>query len=317
MEMFNWAHFALLDNLSSFGNSLFAVSLDGMRNIIDASAGGTWNGQNLLTGLNSGCGGLNWDNAITAGNPVQEGNSACFNMGSKSQLYLNNFDAGTSRGDIVTFSGGGVHMSGRTTGQVGQAADGGDYYQIHLTGNDPNAVIAVQSVSFGGRPGDVHSHGIVADFRPGLLSVTNSVFGNQNENISSPYGVRTIISGNYSVATTGPQSVILTGVGDVTWVGNQFDKPPLATVVNCGTGAVVKGTLRGTISTGAGSPTLTSCQLQLPISPHSPDSNGACTFSNTTALITAGSIGAPPLWNLSSGANNIAGEQLNFNCGSE
>ena len=308
---FNWAHFALLDAQGSIGNSILSLNLDGMLNIIDASSGGSWASQNLLTGNNSGCGGFDW----SSGSPVAVGNQACFNMGANSALVLSDFKVGTSRGDMITFSGGSVNITGPGGGQVGQAADGGDYYNIHLTAAAPNASIIVKNATMGGRAGDVHTHGIVSAFPIAVLSVKDSGFANVNEAISAPYAQSTTITGNVSSATTGSQSVVLTGSGNVGWFANQFDKPPLATVANCGIGPVIRGTLRGTIGTGTG--TVTSCQLQLPISPRSPDSNGACTFSNTTALVTGGSIGAPPLWNLSSGSNNIAGQQLNFNCGSE
>jgi hypothetical protein len=311
VNTFNWGHFILMDSGSSVGNSVFNVNLDGMANIIDASAGGNYAPQNTMTGFNVGCGGFNWD----SGEPVATGNKPCFDMGARSSLVLSGFNGGTSRGDMIRLSGGNVFIDGGGFGGIGQAADGGDYYMIHLTANSPNTQIKIKDTNMTGRNADAKVHGIVAANAFSRLIVDNSTFGFFNEVISAPYASHTIIKGNDSISTTGPVSVILTSPGSVSWVANQFDKPPLATIeANCGPGALVKGTLRGTISMGSG--TVMACTLHLPLTPFTPDGNGACTFSNTTSFITAGSIGDPPTWNMAS-TGNIAGEQTNFSCGSE
>jgi len=312
INTFNWAHFALLDNLSSIGNSVWSVNLDGMRNIIDASAGGIWQSQNIFTGNNSGCGGLNWD----SGSPVSEGNDPCFNMGANSGLVLSDYQAGASRGDMVTFSGGTVTLQGRGSGQIGQAADGGDYYVVHLTAPSPNANIIVQGYTMGGRNGDVHTHGIVSANAISRLKIQNSTFGQLNDVISVPWGGDTLISGNDSVNTAGTFSVTNMGSGAGSWFGNHWDKPPLAAVSSCGTGASITGTLKGTVTVGSPGP-VTSCVITLPFTPFSAGGNGACSFNiSGTANLNAVSAGTPPAWTITASVDS-AGRVLNYNCGSE
>ena len=311
MNTFAWRTAIKIDAGGTLSNSVMNWNFDGIGTLVDTSAGGNYAFQNVLTGFNSNCGIVVFPAATGVGN------TPCFDLGNTGNLNLDGFNGGTSRGDYIRTSGTSVRIRNSYLGGIGQAADGGDYYMIHVTGGSSIA-IDVKNSAMGGNSGDAHVHGIVVEpaASVAVLDIQSNSFGQFNDVITAKYGSDgTHIIGNSSVNTTGSSSVNLSGPGSVSWVGNQFDKAPKATVTSCGSGATIQGTLRGTIATGTG--TVTTCTLHLPITPYSANGNGACTFSNTTALVTGGSTGLPPTWALSSGSSNIAGQQLTFNCGSE
>lgn len=218
---FAWRTAIKIDAGGSVGNSVMTWNFDGMGTLIDASAGGNYAEQNTFMGSNSGCGIVVWP----AGTGT--GNAPCFDMGANSQLRLLSFSGGTSRGDYIRLSGGLVRIRDSALGGIGQAADGGDYYMVHVTGG-PTTEVVIQNSQIAGRVADAHVHGISTGVNVvSRMIVTGNSLGQFNDVISAPYSPTTIVTGNYSLNTTGPTSVLFTGTANgATFRANQFDKMP-------------------------------------------------------------------------------------------
>lgn len=288
----------LMDSGSLISQSSFSCDWDGTGTIIDSSAGGRWFSGNYFTGTNAGC--------YIPFN-VSLGNLPCFKLGSQGELALNGFQSGGSQGDFITTAGASVSMVGTKSANIGSAADGGEYYQVHVTGGSPDIVMksnSLSGLSCSNVPaGCHHVHGITTSTNvANSLSIQDNIFEFLQDDISihtaSSY---TVLTGNVGAHTGGTASVTITGTDGVMYGVNNWDKPPAATPLSCGSGCTVSGgSLRGTISMGTG--TSTSNTITVPFVPAPAFNTGAtvcfanvantavraaCSLSGTTITISS------------------------------
>lgn len=280
INTFAWRHAFLLDAGSTMANSVMTFNFDGVATIIDATSGGIWAGQNVLSGFNSNCQVVNFPSAVGSGN------ARCFDMGANSNLRLTNYQGGVAGGDFIRMSAGSVFLE-NVQGVSGFALDGAAYSFLNATGNLTQVHMRNSSIS---GKNTVNDHGINANGHTiSRLILENNDFGQENEMISAPYAPTTIITGNYSTGTVGSSSVLLTGSGTATFRTNQFDKPPAATIASgFGTSPTVlsqnePNTFQVNVGTGGAA---TTGIVNMPISSNHGYACSAVNESNVAGMVT-------------------------------
>jgi hypothetical protein len=244
--------------------------------VIDASAGGNYAPENVMTGQAT-C-------AIPKYATAQGKGSPCFNMGANSSLFLHDFLASAS-GDFVSMAGGYLRLQNAQVESARDPASTADYYIARLSGS---MSINIQNSRFAGTPSNAHAHGIVMSSTPLDIQIQNNLFLYLNEVINMATGGANIITGNMSSNTTGASAITLTGGNQVIHANNRWDKSPLATISACGTGPQSQGAFAGLFVAGPGAPT--DCTITFPWVPYGFGA-GACAFTLTTPAVTV--AGAP------------------------
>ena len=287
---FAWRYGFKVDAGAEVGLSEVNFGIDGVGTYLDtATGGGQWaNANNPIRGV------VNCNHVGTGSGWVD--NKPCFNLGGRDWVVLQGFSAG-AKGTFVQSAGSSIVINNSSVPTIGGVHDGGDYYLLHQTANAGGVNIIVNGSEFQGNPSDAHVHGITTDVAVTRLSVQNNVFGYFNDDINIQSAPTTLITGNWSVNTNGSSSVLITGANGVIYNGNVFDKPPLATLANCGTGPVSHGGFAGYLTTGTGAPT--TCDLTLPWVPYGAG-GGSCvaTVNAPGVAVQGGPSGIPPTWHL-------------------
>ena len=307
---FAWKYAFLLD-ATALVVSTVNMAGDAIGTIIDASSGGIWASQNILTGLMPYCNVIGWPSL------TNNGNAPCFNMGANSALVLNGIVSNGGQGSFAVSTGSPITISNSSIGAIGGVVDGGDYYDIVTTGN--GAIVATNNV-FTGIPSSAHTHGIVT--KTGASTIGATITGNQfntmteSINMVATANTPTIIGNrsNYTQATT---SMTLASGQSVMYRDNQFDKPPVVSISNCGTGGTLLagGQLSGSIYVGSGASfgATPYCKINLPLNT---PGNGACSFMPsiaTSAGIGATVTGNPPVWSIYSSVD-MSTTYLTYSC---
>lgn len=308
-ETFAWRNGILIDANAGFVNSIVDVAFDGMGTLIDASASNAnYNVGNQFRGSMTQCG-------IVA-NGIASGNTPCFTMGASSVLTLNDFFSGGSRGSFIISAGSNIILRNTDVAAIGVAADGGEYYGVHVTANTGGTSVELQNSSFLGINASTHVHGLLVDVAIPRLVVQNSNFLYLNDLISITPSTTTIITGNWSDVTVSSTPFTFAGTGGIIWNDNKFDKPPLATATACGVGCTIQGTLRGVITTGTGG--VTSATLTLPFRPYATGGfapYGFCQVSTGGGFVLAVyPSGTAKQWTIAF-ANQTVAQYLFFDCG--
>lgn len=318
---FAWRYGIKVDAGASFTNSKVDVVWDGVLTHVDTSSGGCANGSWFTgAGLSSyvpvfdSSGGVTKNSSVIApmfnfgANPSQNcGSPALHNIGVTGPVV----------GSFAYSIGQNINIQDVTT-PIGAINDGVDYYFAHVTTNPGGLLVSVQNSSVSGVSGSTKHHGIVTDVAPANLVVQGTSFIYLNEAITGVAGNNlTLISGNTSLVTQGSKSIVMTGTGGVIHKDNYWDKPPVSAIVtpgDCGgAGETVIGAFAGLLQIGATNPT-TTCKIRLPWIPY-----GAGLGLCNPVLNGGGiSLSAVPSgtrdWTFSSGAVDIHGGQIFFNC---
>ncbi len=307
LTAFAWRWGFKVDALGVLGG-YYSIAFDGTGTILDSSSGG-----NTPNTVLSGAGN-------TAGIPIYNGgavssnnNDPMFNLGANSYLILDNFEIGQAQGSFITTAGESVYLNGVIADSYGKKNDTNDYYGVVLTGSSGGTEIVVRNSRFTAEP-NTHTHGITNQVAATEIVAENNQFEllNDDLNILTTGSGPIIVTGNVGIATQGSASVLTTGAGAILYANNSFDKPPNASVSNCGTRPTVTGGLSGFIGVGSGA-SVTSCTLTLPWQPFG-GGGGACTFTPSIAVALGATVsGTPPVWTIHSSAN-MAGGQIFYNC---
>lgn len=297
---FGWRTGFLLDATATVGVAEVDMTMDFVGTFIDASSGGIWTSA-VPVMLNGDC--------QVVGAAVQ--NFTCFNMGTAGDLNLHDSFI-YSPGSFLVGSDTNQTLNNVTVPDIGFANDGSDYYGINITGTSGGQSIIVRNSYFSGLSGSVHSHGILLPSTPlARVAIQNNTFEFLNDDITGPAASQVmLIDGNTSAVTQGSASLVITGSNPINYGKNVFDKPPLSTVQNCGSGPTITGTLSGQITIGTPAP-ITSCGFTLPFLPGGTP-NGNCVVSvqrNTT--ISWNVIGL--VWTITFGTD-VAGTKFDYSC---
>ena len=288
-----------IDNGATVGISEASFVFDGVGTVVDASSGGVWAG---------------FANAPLHG--VAGCNDTCFKMGANSTLFLSGWVGGGQRSFIET-TGSNVTLNNVDVTGVGGANDGTDYYVVNMMANTGGTTVSVKSSDLQGSPSNAHVHGIKTSVAAARLIIENTGFSYFQDDINAQPAASTIISGDWSAATNGPESIVTasmaSGTTPVSYGANDFDKPPKAVITaGFGTGSTITGDFSGVIFPGATGP-VTTGSFRLPFNVAN---SGACSFtSSLEGFISAGASGSPPVWNVLT-SDNIQGGQIYYNCGS-
>jgi hypothetical protein len=309
---FAWRYGAVVESGVTVGLSTFDWYLDATGTVVEVRAGGTWGPGSSMSG---GAICHHYDDA----NRTQYGNKPCFNiMPGANPSYLDIRDwNGASGGSFVENQASANVTLKNVAVTIGQSADGGDYYGVHTTSNPGGLVVMVQNSNLNGAPGDVHRHGIKTDVAASRLIVQDTLFAYLNDSLNAQAAPTTIVTGNWSFGTTGAQDIVTATLGYATGIvyrSNQWEKPPKAVATACGTGcSVAGGALSGFITVGSTNPT-TSGTLTLPFSPYGVG-DGLCRFYiNGSGTPVAAATAGSGVWNFNSGATDMHGAALFFNC---
>lgn len=304
-ETYAWRYGIKLDASAEIGGSDIDGLWDGTGSIIDSTSGGSYNQQGVMRGYFV-CGRLSpYTSSSTS-------NAPCFNMGANGGLTVQDFYAGQVTGSFIKTLGANVFLRSGGVDTIGQQRDGTDYYLIDATAAATTTNIVMQSIRADGQNADAHSHGVsggAVNLAYVLLQDSQLFTFNDDVTLASP--TTTIVQNMSSGGTNGTSSFTIGTSGTLIYSGNSWDKPPVATVTSCGSGASAVGGLSGAILVGS-TVTTTSCSLHLPINT---STTGICTFwSNAGIAITGGPSGTPPVWGLGFGADAHS-SVVYYNCG--
>lgn len=308
---YGWKYGMKIDAGGLFANSKLDLEWDGIATLLDTSSGGTYSVQNRWLGSMALCG-----QPVVPG-PTVTGNAACFNLGANGALVLDGFHNYGARGSFIKTAGASVYLRQVVVDGIGAAADGSDYYMLQTTAVGAGTELILDGGRYTGINASANVHGVsTGAFVAARIAVQNAHFEFLNEDlaVASASG-STVITGNWSASTHGTVSVAITGTNAVQYTGNVWDKPPVAGVSGCGTGASIVGAMAGVIQVGSTVPT-TACTLTLPWVAYGDGSvNGACSFTPTIGpLSTLAIAGTPAAWTMSSGAVDMHGSQIYYNC---
>jgi hypothetical protein len=278
--VFGWRYGFKLDATALIGISDINMVWDGTETVVDSSAGGTWAAGNKFTGIGGG-------SAVNLVTTRPRGNSPAFNLGANGHFIINDYVLGTN-GTFMRTAGANVILDNVTLTTTGAADDGADYYAIDYTANAGGLVISVKDSSLQGRVSDAHVFGIGSSrgIAATRMIIQNSQFVYYQTPINIASALTTSITGNWSGGTHGTVAIKISGTNGVSHTGNNWDKPPTASVSFCGTGAVVVGGMSGFFTTGSAAGT--TCTFTLPWQPYG-GGGGACTFQTVNG-VTVGAI---------------------------
>jgi hypothetical protein len=161
------------------------------------------------------------------------GNTPCFNLGTGSGLFVNDFRTDGSRGSWLLGAGNNsVNMTNVGIAIVGGVNDGNDYFVVAFSAATNNLV--VRNSSLGGLPSSAHVHGInIGTNTMGRTIVQNSIFNYLNDSITGTTNNRVVLTGNTSFSTNrSGVSVNLTGSGKMVYGDNYCELPPSITTEN-------------------------------------------------------------------------------------
>ncbi len=292
-------------------NGDIVMSMDGTGTFVDSSSGGITSGTTF-----SGAGNNSFRVVYVAGAPTFTGNDPAFFFGGNGDATIRDFGLPLARGSAILTKGASLTITGMSANYA-QALDGTNYYGLELLAN-VSRVELLSSDFFG--QADIHSHGIFATSTLHEMRIQNNSFINLNEamTLSTTGTDATMITGNFSSGTVGANTVVISGTGPVSYRANQFDKAPNASVSNCGTSPSVSGATSGIIQIGSGGP-VTSCKLTLPWVVSGVAPTGVCIPVSTISTLSISALsGSPASWTFAStGAVDMTGGQIFFNCGGE
>lgn len=279
-----------LDASATLAESQINATYDAVGTIVDTSSGGLWAPGIQMTGAGA-CGTppTTWGSAII-------GNAPCFNLGASGEFKLSGFISNGSQGSLIVSSGTNLYIDDVKSANIGSAQDGGDYYQVNATA--AVGAVSVKNSRFVGINGSAHTHGLHTALAATQFTSIGNEFTFSTDAITIQAAVsETMIANNWSLSTQGAVSITISGTNPVWYRTNNFDKPPVATVSNCGAGAAVSGDFSGYITVGSTNPT-TSCKLTLPW----------IAFGTTASFIDSNAIalGAQPssnFWTIGSAAD--------------
>ena len=300
-EAFAWRYGYKIEANGFVQGSIVDINWDSVGTVIDATApGAAWGLNNVLRGFEPLC-------AIWNGGSAPDIVTNCFDMGASSGLVLNHF-SGAAGGDFFRSTGSTLSMVGGVISGIGGADPTHDHWFVKNTG--ASGTVHIRNVDIGyGITGSL-VHGIdttnVQDF-----ILQNNSFRGFKDIVTGPYPVQiAMISGNTSVGD-GTTAVQLTGTGSIRYSNNQWDKPPLATVSACGTGATINGTLNGGvgIGTAAGLTCTITVPLVVPLM--------SCQFGLGLSLPFATSQVSAGVWRLTAASGDISGTQITYRCGGD
>lgn len=305
-DSYAWRYGIYVDNGATFGGSDIDISWDGMGSVVDSSSGGSYAVQNTMTGSVANC-------FVPVFGGTSTTNYPCFNLGANGGLALNGFYEIGASGSFVETAGASVYLRNVIAENIGYINDGGDYYAVNVTGVSGGTNIVSQNSRLIGQSASSKVHGIHTGANvPTSLIVQGTNFQFFNDDLSAQTAPTTTISGNWSVSTNGTLSVSLGGTNPVAYWNNNWDKPPKATVANCGAGAGITGALAGFIGVGS-TVTTTTCEFTLPFEPTG-SAGGNCVFTPSIGVyVSGGPSGMPPKWSLGF-SGDMHGAQLFFNC---
>lgn len=306
---YDWRYGILIDNGGTITSSHFAIAWDGTGTVLDTSnvTAGGWNGSDAIDpNGNSVCG---FHYSYTSN--TNDAYHPCFNTGASTVLHIGG-GRWASQSDFIDMNGGEFSANGTTLSIARPSGLSSNIYAVNATGAAP--AISVKDSNVQGIGASAYTNGIYASAVTGVgtYQIVNNRFSYLNQEINLPTGLPTIVTGNYASSTNGASSVSFSDFAyPIYWSNNSFDKPPLASVSSCGTGATISGAMSGVITVGTTSPT-TSCKITLPFNPVG-KAAGGCVFSNLATTIQAVSAGNPPQWTLTFGADSHGGT-VSYDC---
>ncbi|MES1993136.1 MAG: hypothetical protein V4457_05920 [Pseudomonadota bacterium] len=229
-ETFDWSYFIYVDSGGSFGQAHINVNQDGIGTIVDSSSGGVYAVQSKMQGIMSTC--QIWSYVTSTGS----GHRPCFNLGAGSGLDLADFALNASRGDIIDITGGGpnyILLNNVSIGQIGSAADGGDYYFIYDPSSTSQLLRLTNSRVIGNASGvDAHCcHGILypatAFGTPNFL-MKNNLFSFMTDILTVNSNQTLLIEGNSSFNTyASGYTLNVLGNGKAKYEANYWDIDPI------------------------------------------------------------------------------------------
>jgi hypothetical protein len=268
-----------VDSGANLVGSRFDAGWDGVGTLLEVATGGVLSfGSVIFSGSMTACG-----TVVTPGGALT-GNAPCFNVGNNG-LVLRNFVSGGGRGSFIVGAGP-FYISDVQVDSVGSAADGGDYYLVNMTSG---AELNVRGMRAVGRSGDVKVHGIRSTAAGLAMTIEDNLFVRFEKalDVVAPTGAS--IKNNTSFETSGVKSVAISAANGIFYGDNFWDKPALAVVSACGTGASMTGATSGYITVGSTTPT-TSCTITLPFP--IPGNYATCAVANGSAGVAAFSLAA-------------------------
>lgn len=306
ISAFAWRNVVKQDDQSAINLTSIDISGDGI---------GTYQDTHLVVTANAlSPGSIKWTcpDACGTGIPIGGTNYPAFDLSplGTGGLYLDRFNFGSAVGTFVQTAGSTVHIKNSFINS-GDPGDGGDYYVLKVTGAAGQKIRVLNS-EFGGA-NTAHSHGIYKHVALPDIQIINNRFEQFNDaiDITDNDNIAPLIYGNVSQNTFGSKSVLVTATGQVNWWGNQFDKPPLAQVGSCGSGATITGTVAGQILVGSTNPT-TSCTLTLP---WDTNGDGLCSFGLSNGGAANYSVSTfHPLTLVITSATTMHGARLWYSC---
>lgn len=299
---FSWNQLFHLDATAVVGLSDVSFVTDQVNTLIDSTSGGNWAVGNGFS-VKGNC------NAIVA-----TGHSApCFALGANGIFDLKD-SALSATGSILESAGSNVSLQNVTATSAGNQNDGTDYYGVLSTGGGGGLQIIVQDSTLQGNglSNNAFVHGIHTVNAAARLVIQNNRLNNFQEMIDVQSAPTTMITGNWGVATGGATSVLISGTNGVQYANNNWDKPPVSVLSNCGGATVPQGSFSGFFVVGATNPT-TTCSLTFPFNLLGAG-GGACQFQpSSLTAVSANVTGNPATWVLAFGAD-VHGQNVFFNC---
>lgn len=241
---FDWRYGILIDSGGLVGQSDFGIDWDTVGTILDASSGGLYAYQNTMRGTGTSVCGAQFSYVTGLRGPNYY---PCFNIWNSALVLLGgNWQ---SYQDLFRINSGALYLSDAGA-QIGLSVNGGG--NTYLVKATAASQIYFSNVVAGGHIGDAGVHGITSTIsNPFRLTVTGTQFNAFNEDINTLTAETTIIANNWSIQTTGANSVILTdNTYPVYASNNKFDmpsSPPLTQLIQDGN---VSGNLLLTAPTG-------------------------------------------------------------------